>query len=180
VCVVGVQALQTPEAPIETPKELLDARAQAGKSLSSFNIVDPELGIYQVPVDRAMAMVATDPSILAPKMLPTGDLDEMSPAERGQHLFSKALPCATCHIVDGPSTQAPSLVGRWGKQSLLSTGESILFDAAYVRESILEPHARFAEGFDPAINAGAPAMPTFSGTVNDQQIDDLIAFIESL
>ena len=57
IAVVGVKALQAPEPPIETPKDLVEARAQADETLSRFNVVDPELGVYQVPVDQAMAMV---------------------------------------------------------------------------------------------------------------------------
>ena len=180
LCWMGVNALRTPEPPIETPKELVEARAEAQDSLSKFNVVDPELGVYQVPVDQAMAMIAADPSMLHPKALPAADLDEMSPAERGEYLFSKALPCSTCHIIDGPSPQAPSLVGRWGKDSEMSTGDTVSFDEIYVKESLLDPSARLAKGFDPAINAGAPAMPTFAGKLNDQQMSDIIAYIQSL
>ena len=62
----------------------------------------------------------------------------------------------------------------------MSNGDMVPFDADYVRESILDPAARLSKGFDPAIDAGAPAMPTFAGKLNDQQMSDLIAFIQSL
>ena len=46
-------------------------------------------------------------------------------------------------------------------------------DEAYIRESILNPQAKLAIGFQ-------PIMPTFQGQVSEEQILQLIAYIRSL
>ena len=46
-------------------------------------------------------------------------------------------------------------------------------DANYIRESILDPQAKIVTGF-------GPVMPTFRGQMSDQELSEVIAYIESL
>ncbi len=46
-------------------------------------------------------------------------------------------------------------------------------DEAYVRESILDPHAKLAAGF-------GPLMPIYRGQLSEEQVLQLIAYIRSL
>jgi cytochrome c oxidase subunit 2 len=46
-------------------------------------------------------------------------------------------------------------------------------DAAYLRESILDPAARVVEGFE-------PIMPSFRGRVSEEEVIQLIEYIRSL
>jgi cytochrome c oxidase subunit II len=46
-------------------------------------------------------------------------------------------------------------------------------DEAYVRESILQPAAKVASGFQ-------PIMPTFQGLVTEEQLLELIEYVKSL
>ena len=46
-------------------------------------------------------------------------------------------------------------------------------DEAYVRESILNPSAKVAAGFQ-------PIMPTFQGLVTEEQLLELIEYVKSL
>ena len=46
-------------------------------------------------------------------------------------------------------------------------------DEAYVRESILQPAAKVASGFQ-------PIMPTFQGLVTEEQLLQLMAYVKSL
>jgi cytochrome c oxidase subunit 2 len=55
----------------------------------------------------------------------------------------------------------------------LQTGDKIIVNEAYVRESILNPQAKLVAGF------GA-IMPTFQGLVTEDQLMQLTAFIKSL
>jgi cytochrome c oxidase subunit 2 len=64
-------------------------------------------------------------------------------------------------------------VGLFGKQVQLQGGRSIPADENYIRESILEPHAKLVAGY-PAI------MPTFKGLVSEDGIMQIIAYIKSL
>ena len=44
-------------------------------------------------------------------------------------------------------------------------------DAAFVRQSIVDPNAEIAEGYQPGI------MPSFKDQLSGQQVDDLVAFL---
>ena len=65
------------------------------------------------------------------------------------------------------------LKGLYGKQVQLQTGQTVTVDDAYIRESILDPQAKAAAGFQ-------PIMPTFRGLVTEEQLLQLIAYVKSL
>jgi cytochrome c oxidase subunit 2 len=69
--------------------------------------------------------------------------------------------------------RGPSLVGRFGKSEKLASGETVLIDEGYVRESILNPQAKLVAGYP-------PIMPTFKGLVTEDGLLQLIAYIKSL
>ena len=96
----------------------------------------------------------------------------MSPKERGLQLF-RGRGCASCHSVDGSAGVGPSLKGKFGIQESLADGSTVLIDENYVRESIMVPAAKVVAGF-------SPVMPSFQGQLEDEQIDDLLAYIKSL
>jgi hypothetical protein len=52
----------------------------------------------------------------------------------------------------------------------------ITVDEAYVRESILQPSAKIAAGFE----KGEYAMPSYAGVLSEAQVESLILFIKSL
>ena len=55
----------------------------------------------------------------------------------------------------------------------LTTGERVVVDEAYIRESILNPMAKVTVGFQ-------PIMPTFQGLVNEEGLLELIEYVKSL
>jgi cytochrome c oxidase subunit 2 len=55
----------------------------------------------------------------------------------------------------------------------LESGQTVLFDESYIRESVFDPAAKIARGY-PA------AMPTYQGQVSEEQLLGLIAYIKSL
>jgi hypothetical protein len=52
----------------------------------------------------------------------------------------------------------------------------ITVDEAYVRESILQPTAKIAAGFE----KGEYAMPSYAGVLSEAQVNSLILFIKTL
>jgi len=96
---------------------------------------------------------------------------EGSMASSGQKLFQQ-LPCASCHKTDG-SGRCPVLEGLFGKQVQLQDGRTVTVDEDYIRESILDPKAKVAAGYE-------PIMPNFTGLVSEEQIAQLIAYIKSI
>jgi cytochrome c oxidase subunit 2 len=99
-------------------------------------------------------------------------LERMSPVEAGELLFLKRG-CTQCHSVDGSGGTGPTLKGVFGHEQVLADGSRVAVDENYIRESILEPMAKVAAGFD-------PVMPTYQGRLKDREIDAVIAYIKSL
>ena len=89
----------------------------------------------------------------------------------GRELF-QAKACNTCHRPD-TAAQAPILHGLYGKQVELETGETMLVDANYIRDSILNPTADIVKGYK-------PLMPTYQGQLSEEEILQLISYIKSL
>jgi cytochrome c oxidase subunit 2 len=83
------------------------------------------------------------------------------------------LACASCHSQGGQGGRGPALAGLFGKQVKLASGQTVVADEAYIRESILNPQGQIVEGYQ-------PIMPTFKGQVTEDQLVQLIAYIKSL
>jgi cytochrome c oxidase subunit 2 len=94
-----------------------------------------------------------------------------SMASTGENLFNQ-LGCATCHQAEGTGL-GPSLVGTFGEQVELTSGETVTADEEYIRESIVNPQAKIVAGYN-------PIMPTFEGQLNDEQLQQLVEYIKSL
>ena len=100
-----------------------------------------------------------------------GDSANLTPEEAGELIFA-AFRCESCHAPGGGGT-GPSLLGRWGSEVALEDGSTAAFDAAYVRESVLEPRAKLAAGYQ-------PVMTSYKGQLDESQIAQLAAYLESL
>jgi cytochrome c oxidase subunit 2 len=94
-----------------------------------------------------------------------------SMADKGRKLFLK-LQCVTCHTGEA-NNRAPSLEEIKGTFATLQDGSKVKVDRQYLRESILYPDAKIVFGYQ-------PIMPSFRGLVDEVEINQLIAFIESL
>ncbi|HBY99038.1 MAG: cytochrome c oxidase subunit II [Ardenticatenaceae bacterium] len=94
-----------------------------------------------------------------------------SPAAAGQQLFQQ-LGCSGCHKPDG-SGPGPSLLGVFGHPVQLESGQTVIADESYVRESILNPTAKVVASYQ-------PIMPSFQGRVSEEQLLQLIAYVKSL
>lgn len=99
-----------------------------------------------------------------------GDADE-TPVQAGGRLFAE-LGCIACHRPDAGAL-GPDLAGVFGHDVALSDGTTLVADENYLRESILNPQAKLVSGY-------APIMPTFQGSVNEEQLAQLITYIKSL
>jgi mono/diheme cytochrome c family protein len=89
-------------------------------------------------------------------------------AARGRTLFEKhpTAACINCHIVGGKGSPfGPALDGIAARK-----------DAAYLRQSVLEPNARIADGFA----FSASPMPPMNLLLTPQDIEDVLAFLGTL
>lgn len=92
-------------------------------------------------------------------------------AQRGAEAF-RTRGCSTCHSSDGRSGIGPSMRGVWGRERELTDGRVVVADAAYIRESIIDPGAKVVQGY-------LPSMASYAW-LSDEEIDALVAFIEAL
>jgi cytochrome c oxidase subunit II len=96
---------------------------------------------------------------------------EGSLASQGEKLFQKYA-CNTCHMDNGTG-RGPMLAGSYGRTRPLAGGASVAVDDNYIRESILNPQAKIAAGFQ-------PIMPTFQGQVSEEDLIRLLAYVKSI
>jgi cytochrome c oxidase subunit 2 len=94
------------------------------------------------------------------------------PEEFGATVYTKRG-CNACHSVDGKPGIGPTWKGLWGRPHALASGETVTTDAAYVRQSIIDPASQIVAGFP-------PVMPSYKGILNDREIDGLIAYMQTL
>jgi cytochrome c oxidase subunit II len=97
---------------------------------------------------------------------PSGSL-----AQSGETLFQQ-LGCNTCHRFDTQG-RGPNLRGVFGNPVQLEDGRTIIADENYVREHILTPGRKVVSGFK-------FIMPSFQGEVDEEQLNELVAYIKSL
>lgn len=102
----------------------------------------------------------------------SGNMGNQTPAVAGQQLY-QSLGCVSCHGANGEGGRGPTLAGLFGRDTRLTTGQTVRADEAYIRESIINPQAKLVEGF-------GPIMPTFQGQISEDQLVQLQAFIKSL
>jgi len=97
--------------------------------------------------------------------------------EKGKVIYAQ-LGCVACHSVDGSreGKTGPSWLGLFGSKRKLTTGQVVIADEAYIRESILNPAAKVAEG---AVN-GEAGMPIYDGVLSEEQIASIILYARSL
>ena len=104
---------------------------------------------------------------------------KLSPVDAGKKIWTQV--CSSCHQIDGTRLVGPTWNSTknsdgqfgYGYEVALEDGTSVMRDPNYYRESILDPNAKIVKGF-------APAMTSYQGILSDEDIDNVIAFIQSL
>jgi cytochrome c oxidase subunit II len=92
-------------------------------------------------------------------------------AQEGAKLFV-SQGCSGCHA-EASKVHAPRLGGVYGGIVQLSDGRTIKADDGYIRDSILQPNRDIVAGFE-------PIMPSYSGLLDDGDIQSLVAYIRSM
>jgi cytochrome c oxidase subunit 2 len=96
---------------------------------------------------------------------------DLTLAERGARLF-RSYGCSGCHE-NSDVVRAPALYGVYGQPVPLGSGEVVVADEQYIRDSILLPMKQVAAGY-------RPVMPSFSGRIPEEDLVELVAYIKSL
>jgi len=93
-------------------------------------------------------------------------------AGQGKALVEK-YGCLACHSIDGTAKVGPSFKGLSGSTVELEGGGAALADEDYLKESIYEPGAKVVKGY-------RNIMPSFKGTMADDDTRSVIIYIETL
>jgi cytochrome c oxidase subunit 2 len=96
---------------------------------------------------------------------------DKSLAASGEILFRK-YGCSGCHAASS-AVHAPDLAGLYGRTVALANGETVIADEQYIQDSILLPQKQVAAGYE-------PIMPTFKNILGEDEVIQLVAYIESL
>ena len=123
---------------------------------------------------RRLALIAALGAILAgcggeETVSPTGPVEGTLPKEEpanpaaGRSVFEEAG-CGGCHTFE-----AAKAAGRTGPNLDVSIRDQ---NDDYVRESIVDPNAEIADGFQPNV------MPDYSEQLESKQVADLVAFLQ--
>jgi cytochrome c oxidase subunit 2 len=96
---------------------------------------------------------------------------EESLVAAGGRLFQQ-LGCSGCHSQNS-IVPAPLLDGVYGKPVPLQSGQVVLVDESYIRDSILLPQKDVVAGY-------APVMPPFQGRISEEELMQIIAYIRFL
>lgn len=96
----------------------------------------------------------------------------LEPVAVGERVFA-TKGCNACHTFDGKDRVGPALNGLWGTSVQLADNTTVVFDEAYVRESILDADAKIRAGFPPG------TQPSYEGQLTKRELAGLIAFIKS-
>jgi cytochrome c oxidase subunit 2 len=89
----------------------------------------------------------------------------------GERLY-RALGCSGCHG-ENSRIRAPSLSGVYGRPVPLESGETVLADDRYLRDSILLPQRQVVAGY-------APVMPNYAGQISEEDLFQLIQYLKTL
>jgi uncharacterized protein len=90
-------------------------------------------------------------------------------AKRGEDLFynSPVAACASCHTAKG----------KGGDVGPILDGIAVRSDKAYILESLMEPNAKLAKGFE---NMEISPMPPLGVLLKEQELADILAFLDTL
>jgi len=90
-------------------------------------------------------------------------------ARRGEDLFlhSPVAACATCHTVGG----------KGGDVGPILDGIAVRADQAYITESLMDPNAKMAKGFE---SLSISPMPPLGVLLKEQETADILAYLQTL
>ena len=97
----------------------------------------------------------------------------MSPAKLGKKLYYEKG-CNACHSLSGAKIVGPTFLKLYGSEREFVDGSETKCDENYIKNSILNPQTQVVEGYE------SVPMPSFQGQLTNQEVDGLIAFIQTL
>jgi mono/diheme cytochrome c family protein len=172
--------ISTPElSPVQQLAISYELQASSGRRLANaayltLHEIHPlDLGLEGFPGTDLMALAAAPPGGSG-----TGSQGSSAPSVGRGALIYQMYGCSACHSIDGTTSgkSGPTWKGLAGSDRPLLGGQSVEATSQYLRESILDPAAKVAKGYNPK-DVG---MPSYQGILSDADIESVVLFIESL
>lgn len=90
-------------------------------------------------------------------------------AKRGEDLFhnSPVAACASCHMING----------KGGDVGPILDGIALRADKAYIEESLMDPNAKLAKGYE---SLTISPMPPLGVLLKEQELADILAYLQTL
>jgi cytochrome c2 len=170
---VGVPGMK----PVEQLRLGWDLASAAGAEMRQNAYTTPYELVKFDPVAEGFGDIAVD---LTPRVAAVKKAEVVS-AKEGQRLATM-FGCVACHSVTDTAMNnvGPKWKGLFGSKRdyVTEAGKkgSATVDAAYLRESILEPNAKRHASF----LKSEFAMPSFAGVLSDAQVDSIVLYIKTL
>jgi cytochrome c oxidase subunit II len=95
------------------------------------------------------------------------------PVVRGQLVVAQNG-CASCHSTDGTKGIGPTWAHLYQSVVTLDNGAKVTADQTYLVNSVLQPNLQVVAGYPPN------RMPNFADSLTQKNVDDIVAYIESL
>jgi mono/diheme cytochrome c family protein len=160
--------------PVEQMRVAWSLTTADGRAFQDSAFFTPyELAAFK-PGDEGFGAINVD---LSPRAVAAESAVEVSAAE-GRRIY-QLYGCMACHAIDDSTVTrlGPSFKGLFGSPRSYAKGVlRVTADEAYLRESILEPAAKVATGYE----RGESGMPSYAGVLNDRQLESVILFIQTL
>ncbi len=170
---------------IGVPRMATSMQLRVGWTLLSASGVPIEQNAYTTPyelakfdpVSEGFDAISID---LTPRAAPKTESVPVT-VEEGRRL-SQVLGCVACHSTSDRDYfhVGPKWLGLFGSErSYIDADQKrgmTIANEAYLRESILDPHAKTVAGYE----KGEYAMPSYAGMLTEPQLEALILFIKSL
>ncbi len=144
----------------------VEYRAEGDASISYHGSNDH--GIEQKAPNHLIVTITPDPAVAKFSKKKEKEFKGVTLA-RGEHLFT-TYSCATCHSIDGGKNHGPTIKDLFGSKRMFGDQE-ITADDSYLYESIANPNAKIAPGYQPNF------MPKFP--MSADEINSLILYIKT-
>jgi cytochrome c oxidase subunit 2 len=95
------------------------------------------------------------------------------PVERGAQ-WAQQFGCIACHSIDGTPGIGPTWKGVFGSEERLEDGTTVIVTHEYLYQSICDPGSQIVDEYQNIM------PPNFCEQMTEDQVQDIIAFIESL
>jgi cytochrome c oxidase subunit 2 len=143
-----------------------------GHSTMRATVVALEADDYVRELERLPELDVEGPVYREPAVAGTVPAEGLSLAEMGERVATNKG-CMRCHTPDGTPHIGPTWVGMFGATVPLEGGDTIVADAAYLTESMMDPLLRVHRGYP-------PVMPSYRGLLSAAETGALLEYLRAV